>query len=185
MSGKIKDKVGLVIGILILIVIGAAIYFTPVKKPGTSTPTPTPSTPTPTPNLTGIYYKNDKYGFAISLPDSWKGYTIIDDEWDGDTIDAQGQVHTGTIHGPLISVRHPDWDYKAPRQDIPIMVFTIKQWNDMQADKFHIGAAPINPSELGRNKNYVFAVPARYNYAYLTGYEEVDQILKGDNFVAF
>jgi hypothetical protein len=50
----------------------------------------------------------------------------------------------------------------------------------MQKDEFHIGAAPINPSELGRNATYVFALPARYNYAFPTGYEEVDEILKGN-----
>jgi hypothetical protein len=64
-----------------------------------------------------------------------------------------------------------------PYQDIPIMIFTIAQWNDLQTDKFHIGAAPINPSELGRNNKYVFALPARYNFAYPEGFQEVEQIL--------
>ena len=41
------------------------------------------------------------------------------------------------------------------------------------------GAAPINPSELGRNKRYVFALPPRYNFAFPTGYEEVEEILEG------
>jgi hypothetical protein len=65
-----------------------------------------------------------------------------------------------------------------PRQDIPIMIFTIEQWNMLQEDKFHIGAAPVGPSEFGRNNKYVFALPARYNYAFLKGYEEVEKILK-------
>jgi len=38
--------------------------------------------------------------------------------------------------------------------------------DSLQQEKFHIGAAPINPSELGRNTKYVFALPARYNYAF-------------------
>ena len=40
-------------------------------------------------------------------------------------------------------------------------------------------AAPINPGELGRNVKYVFALPARYNYAFPTGYQEVEKILEG------
>ena len=59
------------------------------------------------------------------------------------------------------------------------MVFTLAQWNALQQGKFHIGAAPIGPTELGRNSNYVFALPARYNYAFLNGYQEVENILKG------
>jgi hypothetical protein len=80
--------------------------------------------------------------------------------------------------GPIISIRNPNWTSNKPMQDIPIMIFTINQWNAMQKDEFHIGAAPINPSELGRNSKYVFALPARYNFAFLPGYEEVENILK-------
>ncbi|QHQ61916.1 hypothetical protein Ana3638_14920 [Anaerocolumna sedimenticola] len=57
------------------------------------------------------------------------------------------------------------------------MVFTLSQWDAMQQDKFHIGAAPINPEELGRNSKYVFALPARYNFAFPAGYEEVENIM--------
>jgi hypothetical protein len=57
-------------------------------------------------------------------------------------------------------------------------VFTLSQWDELQQDKFHIGAAPIGPGELGRNSKYVFALPARYNFAFPEGYEEVDQLLQ-------
>ncbi|MGH4138240.1 YjgB family protein [Clostridium sp.] len=83
-----------------------------------------------------------------------------------------------TETGPKISIRHPQWNSKKPHQDIPIMVFTLNQWNLLQQEKFHIGAAPIGPSELGRNNSYVFALPARYNFAYPIGYQEVEEILK-------
>lgn len=58
------------------------------------------------------------------------------------------------------------------------MIFTTDQWNLLQQEKFHIGAAPVGPSELGHNSSYVFALPARYNYAFPTGYEEVEKILE-------
>ena len=108
---------------------------------------------------------------------SWKGYTIVDSKWEGSSVDSSGQNKT-TETGPEIKIRHPEWTEQNPREDIPIMIFTLAQWNDLQADKFHIGAAPINPSELARNSQYVFALPARYNFDFLTGYEEVDAILK-------
>jgi hypothetical protein len=124
-------------------------------------------------------YTNAEYGFSFSLPDSWKGYTIVNDEWKGLAIGGQ-TGETVVERGPLLSIRHPEWTSQEPRQDIPIMVFTLDQWNSLQAKKFHIGAAPIGPSELGRNNSYVFALPARYNFAFPKGYEEVENILNGN-----
>ena len=127
------------------------------------------------PNL----YTNTQYGFSFSLPESWKGYSIINDKWEGLSLESQNQ---GTVveTGPLLSIRHPEWTDQNPRQDIPIMIFTLKQWNSLQQEKFHIGAAPIGPSELGRNSRYVFALPARYNFAFPQGYEEVEDILNSN-----
>jgi hypothetical protein len=82
-----------------------------------------------------------------------------------------------TQTGPEIFIRNPAWTEKEPTQDIPIMVFTLEQWNELKQEKFHIGAAPIGPSELGRNSKYVFVLPARYNFAFLKGFEEVEKIL--------
>jgi hypothetical protein len=65
------------------------------------------------------------------------------------------------------------------RQDIPIMVFTLRQWSALKAQKFYVSAAPIAPSELGRNSQYLFALPPRYNYAFPTGWQEVEKILEG------
>jgi hypothetical protein len=117
------------------------------------------------------------------LPTSWTGYTIVTDKWTGNTTGDQGEQKF--TEGPLIAVRHPLWTGAVPRQDIPVMVFTLSQWQDLQNDKFHIGAAPIGPSELGRSAKFVFALPARYNYAFPVGYEEVDRIIQDKNFKDF
>jgi hypothetical protein len=122
-----------------------------------------------------IIYENKQYGFLFTLPETWKGYTIVTNQWEGYDANSQGQNIIAT--GPIILIRHPLWTAATPRQDIPIMVFTIDQWDRLQRDEFHIGAAPINPSELGRNSKYVFALPARYNFAFLPGWEEVQKIL--------
>ena len=60
------------------------------------------------------------------------------------------------------------------------MVFTLAEWDQVRQSRLTVGAAPIPPSELGRNATYVFALPARYNYAFPTGYEEVAKILEGN-----
>jgi len=58
------------------------------------------------------------------------------------------------------------------------MIFTTAQWKELENGKFFIGAAPIVPTELGHNDRYVFALPARYNYAYPEEYQEVEKILE-------
>lgn len=143
------------------------------------TATPTPSaTPTAATSLT---YDNTQYGFTFKLPLSWTGYTIINDTWQGTDV-ATGKV---TESGPLISIRHPLWTAAAKRQDIPIMVFTLVQWTKVISEKLSVGAAPIPPSELDLNKAYVFALPARYNYAFPTGYQEVDRIIQSKSLHAY
>lgn len=123
-----------------------------------------------------VMYSNSQYGFSFALPKSWKDYSIITDKWAGLPIGGNQAEETG----PMIAIRHPLWTSENRRQDIPIMIFTLDQWKSLKADKFHIGAAPINPNELGHNNRYVFALPPRYNYAYLTGYKEVEQILNNE-----
>lgn len=129
---------------------------------------------------TSTEYRNTQYGFSIALPKSWEGYSIATTEWNGFSVGAEGNVPFA--QGPLILIRHPLWTKEVPRQDIPVMVFTLAEWNSLAKEEFHIGAAPIGPSELGRNAKYVFALPARYNYAFPAGYEEVDQILQSKSF---
>jgi Antirepressor regulating drug resistance, predicted signal transduction N-terminal membrane component len=122
-----------------------------------------------------VAYENTHYGILFYLPQSWKGYKIVTEKWEG----SDSQTGKTVASGPEILIRNPLWTSKNPRQDIPIMIFTAAQWNSLQKGAFHIGAAPIGPSELNHNSSYVFALPARYNYAYLPGYQEVETILAG------
>lgn len=145
---------------------------------------PVPIFTSSVPVSVAVEYINNQYGFKFMLPESWKDYSIVDSEWEGNVSDSL-QGETITESGAMISIRHPQWTSENPRQDIPVMIFTLNQWGNLEQDKFHIGAAPINPSELGRNSKYVFALPARYNYAFLTGYEEVENILKNKQMQTF
>lgn len=121
---------------------------------------------------TEILYENKEYGFTFTLPKSWSDYQIVSDTWEG--ISEQTKTNE---HGPILSIRHPQWSEEKPRQDIPILVFTLTQWSSLEKGDFHIGAAPVGPTILGQNNEYVFALPARYNFAFLEGYEEVETIL--------
>ncbi len=125
-----------------------------------------------------IVYQNTKYGFSFSLPQTWQGYTIVSEEWEGYSLVDGAPSSSPAETGVIMNIRHPQWNSQNQRQDIPIMVLTLDQWQSLQREEFHIGAAPMNPSELGRNTEYVFALPARYNYAFLPGYEEVEDIIK-------
>lgn len=128
-----------------------------------------------------IEYRNEQYGICFSLPESWQGYSIRVFRWEGVPNSPPGDV--AIQQGPIIYTRHPQWTAANPRQDIPIMVFTLAQWRSLQHKEFHVGsAAPIGPGELTRNRRYVFALPARYNYAFPPGYEEVEQILRSKPF---
>lgn len=104
--------------------------------------------------------------------------TLTAEKFGGHWLISAVQLGAYEENGP--AVYKNSWTAQNQRQDIPIMVFTHAQWDALQNGEFHIGAAPIGPSELARNSSYVFALPARYNYAFPAGYEEVENILKGD-----
>jgi hypothetical protein len=129
----------------------------------------------------GLSYRNNEYDFSFSLPESWLGYSIVNSSWRGDGVGGL----LGIEEGPIVSIRHPEWTEDVPRQDIPIMIFTASQWTSLQNGEFHIGAAPIGPRELGRNSEYVFALPARYNFAFPVGFEEVEEIINSGALTVF
>ena len=124
---------------------------------------------------TAIVYKNTQYGFSFSLPESWQGYSIVNDQWEGQALGA-GEEGKVIETGLIISIRHPAWTAEEPRQDIPIMIFTQDQWKSLQEEIPHRSSTD-GSKQLAQNNRYVFALPARYNYAFPTGYEEVETIL--------
>lgn len=126
-----------------------------------------------------IVYTNEEFGFNFSLPLSWKDYSIVNDKWEGVAIGNSGDGKDAEA-GTIIIIRHPLWTSENQYQDIPIMIFTHDQWDLIQKEELSIGAAPIGPKELGRNSNYIFALPARYNFAFPIGYEEVENILESN-----
>ena len=172
---RLKNLLLLISIIALVCIVG---YFVLIKKSAQVVYTPTQNTEP----ATYIEYINNQFGFTFTLPVSWKGYSIVNKNWEGQMIDSPT---TPGVEGPEILIRNPLWTSKNPRQDIPIMIFTPAQWNLIQEEKLSLGAAPIGPSELGQNTKYVFALPARYNFAFLTGFEEVEKILENKPLNAF
>jgi hypothetical protein len=125
-------------------------------------------------------YTNTDYGFTFSLTDDWKGYSIIKSNWQGSPI-AEGTATTGQ----KITIRNPKWTETEPYEDIPILVFTIPQWNSYIKEDFSVSAAPILASELARNNTYVFALPPRWNFDYSLGFKEAEDMIVGGALHAF
>ena len=133
------------------------------------------------PTQQALQYRNDQYGFSFALPQDWKGYTILDQTWTGSShCSSSSTGYCQTDSGPEIVIRNPNWTADKPWQDIPIMVFTPDQWNEVQQWALSVGAAPVPPTELGSNSQYVFALPAHYNFSPLEGDREVDDILRNN-----
>lgn len=130
-----------------------------------------------------LKYSNTQYDFNFYLPLTWSNYKVIEDKWIGYKTGASGDEVAET--GPMIFIRNPQWREKEQTQDIPIMIFAISQWDALQQNKFNLGAAPIGPTELGRNSKYVFALPARYNFAFPKEFEIVDEIIQSNPLEAF
>jgi hypothetical protein len=140
------------------------------------------TTPDPviTPITTSITYTNTEYGFNFTLPAQWQGYSIVTNTWSGNAL-----TNTVASSGPKLSIRNPKWTAAAAYEDLPILIFTISQWNSYRAGNFSIGAAPIQASELTRNNRYVFALPARWDFDYSLGYKEAQDIMAGNPVHAF
>lgn len=126
-------------------------------------------------DINSSVYNNKEYGFYFTLPESWKGFSIVEDKWEGVSLVDSKENQSGA----LIYIRHPEWTEETTRQDIPVMIFTMEQWETLNNEEFSVGAAPVLPGKLGENSKYVFALPARYNYSFLTGFEEVEEIIEG------
>jgi hypothetical protein len=126
-----------------------------------------------------IVYRNSAYGFCFDLPASWSGYSIVTEQWQGEWIGDHSQAPSAKeLAGPKIIIRHPKWTKTSQREDIPIMVFSRAQWKLVAAEEISVGAAPIGPTELGRNTKYVFALPARYEFDEKEGVEEVVELMQ-------
>ena len=122
-------------------------------------------------------YTNNEFGFNMTFPDSWKGYTVVEQSWVGHVINNYQQTYSG----PMIVFKNPQTTSTQPWQDIPIMVFTPEVWNMVSGNNptVSVSAAPIGPAKVGENAKYVFATPPRwYGFTDAIGFQEAVDIVK-------
>lgn len=151
------------IGVFVIIALFTFFQFSPFSKDASIV------------DNTKVEYRNIDYGFTFSLPVTWKGYSIVKGDWQGFPL----KEGVATTTGPKLVIRNPNWTEAAHYEDLPILVFTISQWNAYLAEDFTVSAAPIPASELARNNTYVFALPPRWDFDFSLGFEEAQNIFKG------
>jgi hypothetical protein len=174
------------ISVIVVAILGIG-YFLWSMPHATSPQSPHNTPPvSATTTTSSVQYKNNQYDFTFDLPADWHGYTVLNKTWSG-TPESPSSPSTvyPQVQGPQIIIRNPQWTSAEPWQDIPIMVFTPSQWTAVLNGNLVVSAAPIPPTELGHNSTYVFALPARYNYAFPKGWQEVDAILHTNPLHAF
>jgi len=98
-----------------------------------------------------VEYRNEAYGFSLYLPASWRGFKAQEGQWEARSL-VNGEDNGIVAKGLRLSIIHPSSTPEKPRQDIPIMVFTLRQWGYQQRGEWSVSAAPMNPSELGHNQ---------------------------------
>lgn len=160
----------------VIIAIGLVTYFF-YNKNKSVTPINVPATNV----VYTTIYSNKKYGFAFVLPSTWKGYTIVENVWEGNPINTKTKKETG----PKLLIRNPKWTETLHYQDIPVLIFSLAQWDSYIKENFSVSAAPIKATELGRNNKYVFALPPRWNFDYNEGYVEAENIINVNPLEAF
>jgi hypothetical protein len=126
-----------------------------------------------------IHYHNPQYDFTFSLPASWRGYSVLTEQWDGGHYSPVLDDTVFTEQGQEITLRHPQWKTNDLYQDIPIIVFTRKQWDEEEQGKIwpNLYAGGVI-DEMWHNRKYVFAISSRYNAAdEVKGWKEAADII--------
>jgi hypothetical protein len=119
-------------------------------------------------------YINNEYGFSISFPDSWEGYSVETNSWNGSSL-----VDDTKYNGIKFIFKNPQSTINQSWQDIPIMVIAPDVWKLISEEKIAVSAAPIGPAKIGQNEKYIFATPPRwYGFTDAIGIEETLNIVK-------
>jgi hypothetical protein len=125
-----------------------------------------------------LRYHNAQYGFTFFLPASWKGYSVLTQQWEGETYSREKDTEVVLARGPIIVLRNPQWKMNNLYQDIPIYVFTRQQWDDIHLGKYNAVGAGGVIYELWHDDKYVFGMHSRYNSGdSVNGWKEAQDIV--------
>ena len=109
-----------------------------------------------------LQYKDPDTGFTLSLPASWRGYSVVQ------------QKPKRIPEVKAVIIRHPRWSANEPYQDVLVFAPTLAQWAEGRGISLATGGFD---EELYRNSKYVFAVNNRDfdNWGYAPGDPEFVQ----------
>jgi hypothetical protein len=112
-----------------------------------------------------LRYHHAQYDLTFFLPASWRGFSVLSQQWDGETYSPATDEMIVVGHGTIITLRHPQWTASAPYQDIPILVFTRAQWDALLHGKLWPSLfAGGTMHELWHSQEYVFGISSRYTF---------------------
>ncbi len=125
-----------------------------------------------------LRYHDTKCGFTFYLPDSWRGYSVLHGQWEGQTYVSANDTTITVTRGPVILLRHPQWNPTEPHQDITFVVYTRSQWDAERQGKFsctyYAGGTMV---EIWHSPKYVFSMSTHDSKAELKGWREVNEIV--------
>ncbi|HWD92553.1 MAG TPA: hypothetical protein VG938_09400 [Verrucomicrobiae bacterium] len=125
-----------------------------------------------------LRYHDSQYDLTFSLPASWKGYSILKQQWTGEAYSPEKDTDVVRGRGPIIIFRNPQWKTNDRYQDIPIYIFTRQQWDDSHLRYDAVGAGGII-LELWHDDKYVFGMHSRYNTDdSVKGWKEAEEIVR-------
>ena len=125
-----------------------------------------------------LVYRDQTFGFSIELPESWRGYSINRIKEDIYDVSGTVKVNNGVVSSfEIVELHHPLETAQNPQAKMPIYIFRLNQWPQIERGEWSVGAAPFPPSILGQNSQWIIALPARYNYDFKPGWEEVDELV--------
>ena len=127
------------------------------------------------PSSLPVRYHNAQYGLTFFMPASWRGYAVLIEPFEVSLRSTDYQNEIRMEHLQIITLRNPQWTANEPHKDIPIMVYTCRQWDEEQQERLstHAGGFII---ELWHNQGHVFGLPNRY---YLVENDKNGKELKG------
>ena len=125
-----------------------------------------------------LRFYDSKTGFTFYLPETWRGYSVLHNEWQGQTYLPAKDENLTVTRGPVLVLRHPHWAPTKMYQDITLVVYTRSEWDEEKQGKFSCtyfaGGTMV---ELWHNHNYVLAMSTHEGKAELEGWQEVNQIV--------
>lgn len=111
-----------------------------------------------------VCYHNWQNGLTFYLPASWRGYSVSIMQLEDQKYSPAQDERITVSYTPMITLQNPTSCESSPYQDIPILVFTRAQWDDLNhADLWPSYFAGGVMDELWHNQKYVFAMSSRYN----------------------